>query len=78
MKQFLCVLFMITVLPAWADASPKETAKVCVDQKDKEGKPVTDAKGADTSLKKPIPKPTTLRSTFDIQTNPPLDLEIDS
>lgn len=45
MKQFLCVLFMITVLPVWADASPKETAKVCVDQKDKEGKPVTDTKG---------------------------------
>ena len=45
MKQFLCVLFMITVLPVWADASPKETAKVCVGQKDKEGKPVTDAKG---------------------------------
>ena len=45
MKQFLLALAMAAVIPAWADASPKETAKVCVDQKDKEGKPVTDAKG---------------------------------
>ncbi len=45
MKQFLFVLFMLTVLPVWADSQPKETKKVCVDQKDKEGKPVTDAKG---------------------------------
>jgi len=32
----------------------------------------------DTSLKNPIPKPKTLRSNFDIQTNQTLDLEIDS
>lgn len=32
----------------------------------------------DTSLKKPIPKPKTLRSNFDIQSDQTLDLEIDS
>jgi len=32
----------------------------------------------DTSLKKPMPKPKTLRTNFDIQTNQTLDLEIDS
>jgi hypothetical protein len=32
----------------------------------------------DTSLKKPIPKPKTLRSNFDFQTDQTLDLEIDS
>ena len=32
----------------------------------------------DTSLKLPMPKPKTLRTNFDIQTNQTLDLEIDS
>lgn len=45
MKQFLIILAMAAVIPALADSQPKETAKVCVDQKDKAGKPVTDAKG---------------------------------
>jgi hypothetical protein len=32
-------------VPAIADKAPHETKKVCVDVKDKEGKPVKDAKG---------------------------------
>ena len=44
MKQFLLALAMAAAIPAWADAEPMETKKVCVDIKDKEGKDVIDPK----------------------------------
>ena len=44
MKNIIFVAGLILCLPAVAD-QPKETKRVCVDVKDKEGKPVKDAKG---------------------------------
>ena len=46
MKKLFVALFLSLglVSPTFADA-PKETTKVCVDVKDKEGKVVKDAKG---------------------------------
>lgn len=38
-------LTSLFVAPVFADGEKKETKKVCVDVKDKEGKPVKDAKG---------------------------------
>jgi hypothetical protein len=60
MKQFLLALALAAVIPAWADAEPRETKKVCVDQKDKEGKPVTDAKGVVKQTCKTVKKHTKL------------------
>lgn len=50
MKKFLTSTFVAFSLFAMspsilADEAKKETVKVCVDVKDKEGKPVKDAKG---------------------------------
>ena len=45
MKNILFVAGLILCVPAIADQVPHETKKVCVDVKDKEGKPVKDAKG---------------------------------
>lgn len=44
--KYLVLAIALAMAPAmsWADAEPK-TKKVCVDVKDKEGKPVKDAKG---------------------------------
>ena len=46
MKKLFLTLFLSLglVTPVFADA-PKETTKVCVDVKDKDGKVVKDAKG---------------------------------
>ena len=44
MKNVICVAGLILCLPAVAD-EPKETRKVCVDVKDKEGKEVKDKNG---------------------------------
>lgn len=38
-------LSTLFISPVFADGEKKETKKVCVDVKDKEGKPVKDAKG---------------------------------
>jgi len=48
MKLFLstiAITFSSLLLTNYAFADSKETTKVCVDIKDKEGKPVKDAKG---------------------------------
>jgi hypothetical protein len=46
MKQVLAAIFiMLTMLSAAMAEAPKETTKVCVDVKDKEGKVVTDKAG---------------------------------
>lgn len=44
--KYLVLAIALAMAPtmSWADAEPK-TKKVCVDVKDKEGKPVKDAKG---------------------------------
>ena len=44
MRNMICVAGLVFCLPAVAD-EPKETRKVCVDVKDKEGKEVRDKNG---------------------------------
>jgi len=47
MKQLLAAIIIAftMVSAAFADGAPKETTKVCVDVKDKEGQPVKDKNG---------------------------------
>ena len=47
MKHIIVVFLvsMVLCMPVFAADVPRETKKVCVDQKDKTGNPVKDAKG---------------------------------